>query len=81
MVPIRDLRGRRPRLVDRERVKLSADAGVGLAFEQLAEREATTDGAVSASENLLWKLSGNAAFVHTGRALWKIDDFGDGRHA
>ena len=65
------------RVVDRERVKLSADAGVGLAFEQLAEREATTDGAVSASENLLWKLSANAAFVHTGRALWKIDDFGD----
>jgi putative salt-induced outer membrane protein len=65
------------RVVDRERVKLSADAGIGLAFEQLAEREATTDGAVSASENLLWKLSANAAFVHTGRALWKIDDFGD----
>jgi putative salt-induced outer membrane protein YdiY len=65
------------RFVDRERVKLSADAGIGLAFEQLAGQEATTNGAVSASENFLWKLSPNAAFVHTGRSLWKIDDFGD----
>jgi putative salt-induced outer membrane protein len=65
------------RLVDRERVKLSADAGVGLAFEQLAEREATTDGAVSASESLLWKLSKSASFVHGGRGLWKVNDFGD----
>ena len=65
------------RLVDRERVKVSADAGIGLAFEQLAEREATTDGAVSAAENLAWKLSSSASFVHVGRALWKIDDFGD----
>ena len=65
------------RLVDRERVKLSADAGLGLAFEQLAGQEATTNGAVSAAENFLWKLSPNAAFVHTGRSLWKIDDFGD----
>ena len=65
------------RFLDGERVKLSADAGIGLAFEQLAEQEATTDGAVSASENLLWKLGANASFVHAGRALWKIDDFGD----
>ena len=65
------------RFLDRERVKLSADAGVGLAFEQLAGREATTNGAVSAAENLLWKMSANAGFVHAGRALWKIDDFGD----
>jgi putative salt-induced outer membrane protein len=65
------------RVVDKERVKLSADAGVGLAFEQLAGQEATTNGAVSAGENFLWKLSPSAAFVHAGRALWKIDDFGD----
>src|SRR6187549_3932346 len=65
------------RFLDGERVKLSADAGVGLAFEQLAGQEATTDGAVSAAENLLWKMSANAGFVHAGRALWKIDDFGD----
>lgn len=65
------------RFLDGERVKLSADAGIGLAFEQLAGRESTTDGAMSAAENLMWKLSSSASFVHAGRALWKIDDFGD----
>jgi putative salt-induced outer membrane protein YdiY len=65
------------RFVNRERLKASADAGVGLAFEQLTGRDATTDGAVSGAENVLWKLSKNASFVQAARGLWKIDDFGD----
>jgi putative salt-induced outer membrane protein len=65
------------RLADSDDLKLSVNGGVGLALEKLAGLDATTSGAVNASESLSWKLSGSASIVHTARGLWKTDDFGD----
>jgi len=65
------------KLVDRPRVKAAVDAGLGLAFEKLAERDGTTDGALRAGESVAWKISDTATFSHLGSAIWKMDDFGD----
>ena len=65
------------KLVDRPRVKAAVDAGVGLAFEKLEARDATTDGALRAGESITWKISDTATFSHLGNAIWKMDDFGD----
>jgi putative salt-induced outer membrane protein len=65
------------KLVDGARVKAAVDAGLGLAFEKLDERDGTTDGAVRAGESVTWKISDTATFSHLGSAIWKMDDFGD----
>ena len=65
------------KLVDRPRVKAAVDAGVGIAFEKLEARDATTDGALRAGESMSWKVSETATFSHLGNAIWKMDDFGD----
>jgi putative salt-induced outer membrane protein len=65
------------KVVDRPRVKAAVDAGVGLAFEKLEARDATTDGALRAGESITWKISDTATFTHLGNAIWKMDDFGD----
>jgi putative salt-induced outer membrane protein YdiY len=65
------------RFVDRDDLKFSVDGGIGLAFEKLTGFDATTSGTVNAGESLQWKLSPSASFVHTARALWKMDDFDD----
>ncbi len=63
--------------VDRTGLGARVDGGIGLAFEKLTGFDATTSGTVNAGESLRWKLSQSASFVHTARALWKMDDFGD----
>ena len=65
------------KLVDRPRMKAAVDAGVGLAFEKLEARDATTDGALRAGESITWKISDTATLTHLGNALWKMDDFAD----
>ncbi len=65
------------RLVDRDDLVFAVDGGVGIAFEKLADRDGTTDGAVNAGESLSWKLGKSVSFVHAARALWKMDDFAD----
>jgi putative salt-induced outer membrane protein YdiY len=65
------------RVVDRDDLKLTVDGGIGLAFEKLTGLGGTTDGAVNAGESLSVKLSKSASLVQAGRALWKMNDFGD----
>jgi putative salt-induced outer membrane protein YdiY len=65
------------RVVTRDDIQFAVDGGVGLALEKLTGLDGTTDGAVNAGETFVWKLSKSASFVHTARALWKMDDFGD----
>jgi putative salt-induced outer membrane protein len=65
------------KLVDQERLTLSVDAGVGLAFERLTGQDGTTDGALRAGESLAWKISDNSSLSQAATALWKMDDFED----
>ena len=65
------------RLIEGEKVTLSADAGVGAAFEKLEGIDGTTDLAVQASERLEWKATSVVRVIEKGAALWKADDFGD----
>jgi putative salt-induced outer membrane protein YdiY len=65
------------RLVDRPRVVVSADAGVGAAFEKLRGRDGTADGAVQASERVEWKATAVTTLAHKASGLWKVNDFGD----
>ena len=65
------------RLVDRKTVTLSADAGVGAAFEKLEDVDGTTDFAVQASERLEWQANPVVKVVEKAAALWKAGDFGD----
>jgi putative salt-induced outer membrane protein YdiY len=65
------------RLVETERVTLSADGGVGAAFEKLEDVSGTTAFAVQASERLEWKATPVVRVVERASALWKAEDFGD----
>jgi putative salt-induced outer membrane protein len=65
------------RLVDRKTVTLSADAGVGAAFEKLEDFDGTSDFAVQASERLEWQANSVVKVVEKATGLWKADDFGD----
>jgi putative salt-induced outer membrane protein YdiY len=65
------------KLVDGPRVKAAVDAGIGLAFEKLEARDATTDGALRAGESIAWKISETATLTHLASAVFKMDDFGD----
>jgi putative salt-induced outer membrane protein YdiY len=65
------------KLVTTDRLALSADTGVGLAFEKLHDRDATTSGALRSGETLAIKLSPSATFNQMAAALWKMSDFGD----
>jgi putative salt-induced outer membrane protein YdiY len=65
------------KLVDRERLNLGLDAGVGLAFEKLEGRPGTTDGALRAGQALTWKSSATSTLTQAASAIWKMDDLGD----
>lgn len=65
------------KLVDGERTALSLDAALGGAFEKLSDRDATSSGALQATQTFQQKLSENARFTEKAAALWKLDDFGD----
>ena len=65
------------RFVDRETLLVAADAGVGAAFEKLADIDGTSNFAVQASERVEWKATPIVKVLQKGAALWKADDFGD----
>ncbi|MGE0454808.1 MAG: YdiY family protein [Vicinamibacteria bacterium] len=68
------------KLVDKERTTLSLDAALGGSFEKLREREATSSGALQATQSFSRKLSATATLTEKGAALWKLDDFGDANY-
>jgi putative salt-induced outer membrane protein YdiY len=65
------------KLVDREALTVSTDAGAGFAIEKLDDRDGTTSGAVRASEVLAWKISPSASLTQAVAAVWKTNDFAD----
>lgn len=65
------------KLVDQANLVAGVDAGVGLSFESLEDRDTTTSGAVRAGESLAWKISPTSTLSEAARALWKTNDFGD----
>jgi putative salt-induced outer membrane protein len=65
------------KLVERERVVLALDAGLGGAFEKYFERGSTRSGALKAGQGVSWKISESAAFEQGFSGLWKMEDLGD----
>jgi putative salt-induced outer membrane protein YdiY len=69
------------RLIETPRVKLSADAGVGVAIEKNTGLDVDTSGALTAGDKLEVKLSPMATVTQGYSGLWKMDEFGDSIHA
>jgi putative salt-induced outer membrane protein len=65
------------KLIDTDRAKFSVDGGGGVTWEKNPGLDVRTYGAVTAGEDLAYKLSDTAALTHAANALWKADDFGD----
>jgi putative salt-induced outer membrane protein YdiY len=65
------------KFVNQPRLVVSADAGVGLAFEKLETTGTSTSGALRAGQSLTWKISDNSTLIELTRALWKMNDFAD----
>jgi putative salt-induced outer membrane protein len=65
------------KVVEREKVKLSADAAAGGAFEGLAGLDGTSDGAVQASQSFEAQVSKSSKLTERASGLWKMSDFGD----
>jgi putative salt-induced outer membrane protein len=65
------------KLVDTEQTKFSVDGGGGVTWEKNPGLDVRTYGAITAGEDLAYKLSETAALTHAAAALWKADDFGD----
>jgi len=65
------------KLVDRETLTVSADAGAGFAFEKLEDQDATTSGALRAGQTLAWKVSPSATVIQVAAAVWKTDELAD----
>jgi putative salt-induced outer membrane protein YdiY len=60
-----------------EQTTLTTDGGLGIVTEKNPGLDATTSGAVSASEKLAHKLNAVTTFTQSATALWKMNDFGD----
>jgi putative salt-induced outer membrane protein len=65
------------KLVDTDRAKFSVDGGGGVTWEKNPGLDVRTYGAITAGEDLAYKLSETAVLTHAAAALWKADDFGD----
>lgn len=65
-------------VVDDGRTLFTVDGGVGLVWEKNPTFDVKTSGAVTAGEQLTYKLSDTASITHGFSALWKMNDFGDG---
>ncbi len=64
-------------LVKDDRTELGVDAGVGVVWEQNPGLERQTDGALTAGQQFMRKLTATTELRETTAALWKMDDFGD----
>lgn len=65
------------RVFDREDLQLAFDGGVGMKWEKNTTGISRTDGAFSAGQRFLRKISKNAELTQSIGALWVMDDFGD----
>lgn len=65
-------------LVDDGRTLFTVDGGLGVVWEKNPTFDVKTSGAVTAGEQLTFKLSDTASITHAISALWKMNDFGDG---
>jgi putative salt-induced outer membrane protein YdiY len=65
-------------LAKNDRTELAVDAGLGLVWEKNPGLDLETDGAVTAGQNLKFKLTDTSEFTERVSALWKMDDFNDG---
>jgi len=60
-----------------DRTEFNVDGGVGIVWEQNPDLELQTDGAVTAGQQFIRKLTATTELKEKVAALWKMDDFGD----
>jgi putative salt-induced outer membrane protein YdiY len=60
-----------------DRTELNVDGAVGIVWEQNPGLELQTDGAVTAGQQFIRKLTATTELKEKVGALWKMDDFGD----
>jgi putative salt-induced outer membrane protein len=66
------------KVVNRERLRFDVDAGAGVAWERdSALGTTTTDGAITAGENVTYHVTATTVVTHGATALWKTADFSD----
>jgi putative salt-induced outer membrane protein YdiY len=64
-------------VVKEKTLELTVDASIGGAFEKDSGFDATSSGAFSLGQGLLWKISPAAAFTEKATGLWKTNDTSD----
>jgi putative salt-induced outer membrane protein YdiY len=65
------------KVVDTPALAFDFDAGLGVKVEKSPYVESRTDGAATAGQRFLRKLSDSATVTQSIAALWTLDDFGD----
>ncbi len=64
-------------LVKEKALEVTADASIGGAFEKDSGFDATSSGAFSLGQGLVWKISPLATFTEKASGLWKTNDTSD----
>ncbi len=64
------------KIVEKPRILLALDGGLGAAIEKLVGEEGTTRLAVNASNRVEWKATDSTGVFQKANVLWKADDFG-----
>ena len=68
------------KLLTKEPLLFSVDAGFGALWERNPGRDTSFTGSPNLGERLTWKLSDTATLTHSISSLWKTSDFGDSLH-